>query len=635
MRRFCSVFFSHSLTITMLLLLCLPSYAQTESIVLSDPVLDHFPLVRVNANVPCSRFSETSNGAELQLQEDANSVLISETITRSINTQTALLFDIWNGAIDRISPIRGSLIGALRSEPNKPALLASTDELLMLGPDPTGLHIMSVVSETGWTNNGGLIVNNIDRVIPAKSVTALTTLISETLNTFTSLEQRPDLVKSIVVFSDGTDPVVASRQQTEAVLAAAQQQGVTIHTVFMADAFQDETYLRQFSDHTGGIAQTLTLTSTESALDPLWQSISKVGCEILYRSKQKQPKLLTVWSQQTSTQANTSQLPLPSLDLPAPALDSLELLPSSQISLAQTSIVTLTYRTAFEKYSDRQIQRVEYGIEDRIERSTTHSETSSSLIIPVQGLPPGNYTIYLRVYDELGLSAERKHTLEVIAPPGVLQPETPPLITARGDVPTEPSQVAEPSWLERAARWIEARYTEITGWDWRLLLISLLVITLLIVEIIALWLWIRNRMKRWKREKVRGDFSSGQSLIAEQPVIAVLRRRKLHNDVPEVIPLRKVYTLIGRNTGKLDITLNEPEIGSDVFAIRQQGEEFIIASEPDTNSVMVQNKSLKELGETRLDSDYLIRIGQVEFIFYIIRPLMQRRNGATDSVAEG
>lgn len=611
--------------VTCSLLLSLPVQAQTTFIWVGTPDVDAFPQVKVKLNLPCSQLQDENGQSIIQLQEDYIPVEKFDSHFSPIASQTALLLDIWSNADSKIGPIREALSETIQNSPQSEHSGAPVDQLSIFGPKSAGLNVINVIS---WTVDGGMVVNNITGTLPAQGVTGLTSLISDTLMAFQVVTGTTDMLTNMIVFSDGTDPVKESRQQLNAVLEAVQRQNVVIHTVFVPDAYQDEAFLRQFSSATGGLTATLTTSST---LDLIWQSLRSqgAGCEVSYRSSQQHPKQLAILSRQFGRQTTSNVTEFPEMELPNLTISNFNLSPSDQIRSGETSNITFTYEISFDPLPDRGLRRIDYGIKDILER-TLFSPTipSGQVVIPTTNLPAGKQTLFFRASDELGITTELTKTIEVM-PSSVAKTIT----TTNGATieisSTDITVKEEPqSWIVRFAKQIEKWFESIKAINWRDLILWLLKVIAWALLIVAIFLWIRNRLRLWRKKEVQNDYSS-RSTIDSQPVMAVLRfqRRNFYQTIPDVIPLNKSLTRIGRNSGMTDVELSDPDVGNDVFVIEKRAGEFYIASDNNTNDVRIQDKSLKELVETRLESGYIIGIGKLDFIFFVIHSTVPTTNG--------
>lgn len=589
-------------------LLALPSYAQSPGPLVLQADSSRFPQIAVTVTLPCSALTDTERPVAYQIQEDGLPVPIRapESFTATKRTETIILLDLWQGSAPYWDELKANLLASLLDSKK---LANGQDTVAIFVPGKAGKELKQVLK---MTNDGGQLHNDmIAQTVQSLGVKNLkaTALISLTRQLLPVFDQTGAAAKSLVIFSDGADPLSKGllRQLTD----ESSAQDVKIYTVFVPDSRQDKELLDQLANVT--VENPVDFTQ-KSTLDSLWKktlSADQQMCRFTYRTQQSNPTRLTLHSQLLDRAQQPVAYTFAPHTVSLPQVQITEPRPGHTIEQGVQSKLRVTFTTSFAPFTERDIQRVVYGIVgQRALRWERRIPPWNVVEIPLSTLPVGNHTVFIRVFDELGLKSAQTVGFTINASPTVvptLVPALTPSVTLTAASIISESITPEPAPLGAfmAAIWSGLKsllkLAWATRWQW--------VPSLIVLVGIGLGIWLARRHRNEEKDK---QLSSGPITPSQKP--AVLKRLSLDLMQPEVIPLREKHTPV------LD----------GVFLITAETDDYYLAPGSDMIVIIKRNPSAYQKGDTavdqtvkyparvRLDSGQIIKAGEVEFIFYEI-----------------
>ncbi len=122
-----------------------------------------------------------------------------------------------------------------------------------------------------------------------EGATALYDSLDSMLGQAEGLKPRPEIVASIVVFTDGTD-TVSTRTDEVSVIQKAVDLGIPVHTVHLNNSLifnpdEGQRFLQNLSDRTGGYYTELN----QEGINQLWGTVSSLGRQIVVRYRPAEP----------------------------------------------------------------------------------------------------------------------------------------------------------------------------------------------------------------------------------------------------------------------------------------------------------------------------------------------------------
>ncbi len=526
-----------SLLYTMLLLLAAPA-AAARLFPTPPPLLDQFPQITVT--VPCRYSPPLAPASIFTLREDGKRQTLRGGPQRNPvyypKTEILFLLDVIQGREALLNPI-GDRLAAFVDYYSKTVPSGERGQFAFSAfiPYTNGRQLDLVKPWTPQIDEVATAVYQHQSHAPAQ--TGLADLIDNARQQFTVTHVAR---RTIVVFSDGTDPLSEDKRTT--VLQQVTDQQIAIDTIFINTGVGNTNQLRKLAEATNGqyIEQ---LEDNAAAVDQLLQQLvqPETVCALAYRATKPPPGQLIVQEVLSGTIIATTTVAIPPLAVEPPLVtldttllrDNLVLLAGRR---AQSSPLTVSW--AFNDYPNRQVQTVTYDfigltmtIPAAVTQAVTAGQQSAQLTIPLNKLMFGNFSLRVVVEDEVGLQGT------AIAPFGVVPPTPRPTRT-----PTEtPVPTATPN---NALRQAESGLAQVNADYSRVIIVAIGAMLLLALILISLWL--------------------GGAFLAARNALARLAPSPSSEPAPAAVPallyrLRTDPALPLRQVVKLHRTVNLPE----------------------------------------------------------------------------
>ncbi|MEZ4868484.1 MAG: FHA domain-containing protein [Caldilineaceae bacterium] len=396
---------------------CLPSlWAQavvTPFLEITGVAVDHFP--ELSVTVYGEGIDGSLSGATIAMVEDGVPQEITKSETVLLGTQTLLALDSSATLLETANG-KSALDQVVSGLVERQFLTAGRDWLSFITFEHSEAGAAPQVVSAWQSEDYQSVVTDFSAYQPAapQKVTPLYDLLRTAILHFDENSAAPpNLTRSIVLFTDGLNPLTTAAK--EELFSLALDHRVRIHTVQVGDDPGGEQQLRSLAQSTNGRYQRLALDTPQ--LNELWQVIqgAQVQRMLTYRTTRPSPQQVTV-------SATAGERPLddaisipavtvapPQVSVVTPAFDALErMLSGGQRPQFDTPLTDLTPKTldvaVVVNWPDghpRRLSRVEYSLNNQpVIRDT---EPYTTVTLPLETLDKGEYTIRVRATDELGL----------------------------------------------------------------------------------------------------------------------------------------------------------------------------------------------------------------------------------------
>ena len=250
----------------------------------SLPVLS-IRLVGAKANGQALDYNQTpleiQHGAETISQEQFGSIE-----SEGVGTLTLVLVDTPQGVAGEIDAIQEAiLMYAADREGGSTFMSEPTDSIGIYAVDFSDPKVL--LEPTVFRNS---VINWLAEELPIQSgATALYDSLDSLLGQVNGLKERPEMVASIIVLTDGTDSV-STRTNAEAVIQKAVDLNVAVHTVHLNNVAilapeQGQDFLQRLSARTGGFSTSLNA----EGIQQLWETVSSFSQQTVIRYRPTDP----------------------------------------------------------------------------------------------------------------------------------------------------------------------------------------------------------------------------------------------------------------------------------------------------------------------------------------------------------
>lgn len=538
--------------------------------------------------------------ADIQIEQDGIQYPTTSEVL-SIGTQTAIVIDasgsirgVGNTGDPRYIEI-GNIMTRLISR-NK--LSVQYDWMAAFVPEknniPKKLH--------DWSLDHQSVTNSIYLFEPPKDVsyTPLFNLLFNTLSEFDVKNIDTSFQRTMIVFSDGVD--VVSGLQLDDVVNQAQEKGIVIYTVMLGPSKpQTRSNLERIAVRTGGSYYELT---SLDALDTMWDQIL-TGREqriLTYRSQMGSAEEVTAVVTLPDGRRVSAKAPLRVTALPAQievqyppqGLQLVRKGESYDIPLTELEPRELPIQLAFvwPNGIERKIRRVEITIGN--DTRVIENEPFHLFAFPLGALGAGNYTLRVRMVDDLGIVSE---SLPVLFSIVIDQPPAP-----------TPTPVVEIKIIE-----------QISGTSYAALIIGL------ISFLVALIVFFRKP----ERREMATTFVTGTIKTLTEPwrkregkTIHEQARARLiaigsDSKIPSPVLLQGIRKF-GRDPSLADVVLSDPHVSRYHCRIVEEADgTFRLYDEGSTSGTYVNDETVAMSGQILRLGD-VINIGPVAYRFELL-----------------
>lgn len=538
--------------------------------------------------------------ADIQIEQDGIQYPTTSEVL-SIGTQTAIVIDasgsirgVGNTGDPRYIEI-GNIMTRLISR-NK--LSVQYDWMAAFVPEknniPKKLH--------DWSLDHQSVTNSIYLFEPPKDVsyTPLFNLLFNTLSEFDVKNIDTSFQRTMIVFSDGVD--VVSGLQLDDVVNQAQEKGIVIYTVMLGPSKpQTRSNLERIAVRTGGSYYELT---SLDALDTMWDQIL-TGREqriLTYRSQMGSAEEVTAVVTLPDGRRVSAKAPLRVTALPAQievqyppqGLQLVRKGESYDIPLTELEPRELPIQLAFvwPNGIERKIRRVEITIGN--DTRVIENEPFHLFAFPLGALGAGNYTLRVRMVDNLGIVSE---SLPVLFSIVIDQPPAP-----------TPTPVVEIKIIE-----------QISGTSYAALIIGL------ISFLVALIVFFRKP----ERREMATTFVTGTIKTLTEPwrkregkTIHEQARARLiaigsDSKIPSPVLLQGIRKF-GRDPSLADVVLSDPHVSRYHCRIVEEADgTFRLYDEGSTSGTYVNDETVAMSGQILRLGD-VINIGPVAYRFELL-----------------
>lgn len=453
-----------------------------------------------------------------------------------------------------------------------------------------------------WTLDHQSVTNSIYLFQPSKDIsfTPLFNLLFNTLSEFDVKNIDTSFQRTMIVFSDGVD--VVSGLQLDDVVNQAQEKGIVIYTVMLGPSKpQTRSNLERIAIRTGGSYYELT---SLDALDTMWDQIL-TGREqriLTYRSQMGSAEEVTAVVTLPDGRRLSAKAPLRVTALPAQievqyppqGLQLVRKGESYDIPLTELEPRELPIQLAFvwPNGIERKIRRVEITIGN--DTRVIENEPFHLFAFPLGALGAGNYTLRVRMVDDLGIVSE---SLPVLFSIVIDQPPAP-----------TPTPVVEIKIIER-----------ISGTSYAALIIGL------ISFLVALIVFFRKP----ERREMATTFVTGTIKTLTEPwrkregkTIHEQARARLiaigsDSKIPSPVLLQGIRKF-GRDPSLADVVLSDPHVSRYHCRIVEEADgTFRLYDEGSTSGTYVNDETVAMSGHI-LHPDDVINIGPIVYRFELL-----------------
>lgn len=358
-------------------------------------------------------------------------ILSSEPV--DVGIQVGVLFDLSANVLPRYNELADAVERFRVAK-----LSADTDWLAAYSADPENAELV-VISD--WVQDHQGMANEVRLKAPATAAaqTPLFGLISSALDRFSSSATPPNLRRTLLVFSDGTD--VVSAQQLETIMRKAARLGVTIDTVMIGNAQNaaNRRNLEQIALETGGSYWDFGDIGKIANIETMWRDLGaeRQQQKYTYRMTKPQPSALGLSVGLSDGRRLTAESDFPAVDAHTPEVEVVnpaagaEILrtasaPDTPLGEIAPATLPVELKITWPDNHPRNVQRVEYEIGGHAEVQT--AEPFGRIDFPIADLDAGSYILRATVIDELGLegkSAPVSFPIRIVIPTPVPPTETP------------------------------------------------------------------------------------------------------------------------------------------------------------------------------------------------------------------
>ncbi len=356
--------------------------------------------------------------AAMTIIEDGAPQSVTQSETVVLGSQTLLALDSSAQIMADESGYPAAIQRAVQDLLDKKYLSADKDWLALITYEHTATTATPTVLAAWQQATLPAVVDALVNYAPAnpQKVTPLYELLRSAIAQFDTTTTPPNLTRSVVVFTDGFNPLTATER--EDLFRLALERRVRIHAVQLGAVPDSEQQLRNLAQNTNG--QYARLTPDTPQLDVLWQSIQATQIQrmLTYRTTRPGPQQVTVQANAAGRVLDDlASLPAvsvrpPQLTLTQPTVAELErMLPGGQRPRFDTPVTELTPKSlelgvaiTWPDEHPRQLKSVEYLIGDEVVMQT--SEPFTPVAFPMETFDQGDYTIRVRATCELGLVSE-------------------------------------------------------------------------------------------------------------------------------------------------------------------------------------------------------------------------------------
>jgi hypothetical protein len=550
---------------------------------------------------------EIQHGAELISQEQFTSIESEE-----IGTLTLVLVDTPGGVANELAAIQEAILMYANNDSESTFMHEPVDSIGIYAVD---FSDPKALLEPTFFRNG--VVNWLAEELPVQSgPTALYDSLDILLGQVSGLKPRPEMVASIIVFTDGTDSVSTRTDQAE-VMQKAVDLNIAIHTVHLNNvaifsAEEGQQFLQTASARTGGVATEL---NTEG-IQHLWEAVSSFSKQTVIRYRPTDPVPGNVpisirLKDYPQIEAFTSaQFPADQLQVEIQTGESVAniVMPDTSQLLDLSIPVGVTWLDGRE----RSISTVQVLKDGELAAEIPVGESSfTSAEMTLSGLQYGPNEIVLAVMDENGNRGNSAPFILNIAP---------------GDSLIVPDNISTTS--------------SGFGWTWLIGLIGLLVLLAIVaywvlfstaggkkIKIVDLFKSAFSNEPR-RRSKQPSDFAENEadtyepispSSSSSLPAGADTRRAQesgvaqslfcldvidATETAPETVPILGLEQRIGRSSSKADISFEKEQSVSRVHAtLAREANSYRLYDEQSTAGTFVNGVRLPEYGMMLSDGD--------------------------------
>ncbi|HRA66869.1 MAG TPA: FHA domain-containing protein [Caldilinea sp.] len=385
-----------------------------------DP--SQLPLIRVTAYG--ANLKNALAELPITLTEDNVEQPILDSRPVDVGVQVGILFDLSNNVLPRY----GELADA--AERFRVAQLSAETDWLAAYSVNLDDGTLRVISDWSQDHQGMANLVRMDAPDRAPAATPLFGLISDALDRFASSATPSNLRRTLVVLSDGADPV--SAQQLETIVRKAARFGITIDAVMIGDARNaaSRRNLEQIALETGGAYWDYSSADKITAIEEMWQRFGaqRQQQEYTYRLTKPQPSEVGMALTYPDGRTLTARYDFPAVNVRPPSLEllipppdyqSVRIADASDTPLSDISPTSLPIQLniTWPDNHQRAIQRIEYEVGGRT--VVQNSEPFGAIDFPIDTFDNGVYTVRVAAVDELGLegkSAPVSFTVQVIRP---------------------------------------------------------------------------------------------------------------------------------------------------------------------------------------------------------------------------
>ncbi|MFN8440464.1 MAG: FHA domain-containing protein [Caldilineaceae bacterium] len=457
MRRYCWILCS--ILIVAAAFIALPLLAQTPTPAAS-PAVPYLDVTGINASnvqsVTVSIYGENL-GVDLgklpiTLFEDNEKRNLRSQRLAEVGIQTAFVLDASGNILKPGMTENDNKTKRLRYQEYQAAVAALVDQGFLVSPIDwlaaftigASANQFQIIAD--WTaDDHNLVVNKVTEYKPevqSNQTTPLFDLIEFTLDHFQDSPAPTNLMRSIIVFSDGFD--ADSALDGKDIIGRAQRMRVRIYTVMVGPELDagNSTDVRErrkqnleaIALKTGG---SYIFLDSLDRLNPLWSTLKQQRQQLLvtYPLGKAQPRELRIEAQLPDRNPLVRRVDYPTIGLKPPQVQVVQPQPDtpfvrtaaahdSPLSGMEPISLPITIELKWPDGHPRPLQRVEYTIADDTKLITR--TPFSKFAFPIANLPAGNYTLRVRVVDTFDIVGE---SLPVGIPIQLNIPPAPPTPT--------------------------------------------------------------------------------------------------------------------------------------------------------------------------------------------------------------
>ncbi|MFN8487666.1 MAG: FHA domain-containing protein [Caldilineaceae bacterium] len=581
------------------------------------------------------------------LREDKESRNVQKREISPVGIQTAFVLDASNNIRDP-----GNIDGRPRYEEfrlavdkfvDKNILSAQTDwtAAFTTGPAKDNFRQLSE-----WTQDHGAMRNTLLDYQPKDNTpnTPLFDLVDFVLNHFENSKIAPNVMKSMVIFSNGFD--ATSDLDRKDVIGRASRMNIRIYTVMVGpESPERKTNLERIAKLTGGA---YVLLNSLDDLNSIWSALERqrLQLSITYPLGKAQPKELEITAAIPNQpplvrRADFPVVPAKPVQIEVAAPQPNEVItrkapaPDTPLAEIEPKLLPIQLHFAWPDGHQRRLQRIEYIIND--ETKVQDTEPFGQFAFPIADLPAGKYTLRVRVLDEFGLQGQSEPLplqIQVNVPPP--PPPTVTLVPTATPAPTEPpapTLVAEPTLAPTPTVTEDSSARSGT-------LLRFLLLMLLLIGLIAFLVY-----RRLHKRNEHSDMSDSASVYNLRPTdewSEITQKRGVTDDATEIpaappftpVPIAYLVALepkdhlpariilyqgqkirIGRRADLSDIVLDDKQISRAHATITSKDNGFHIQDDGSTGGTFVNQRKLGPSDDRLLAPGDVINLYAIAYRF--------------------